>query len=308
MAHPHHEHRAHRVEKRRVHHITKGYASGGAVHHSDEAEDEALIRKEVKPSALKHHHAHGGKAHHRADRPHRAKGGRVKHKGATTVNINVAPQTGQAPHAMPVPVPAPGGPPPGGPPGMPPGAGAAPPMRPPMPPPGAGGPPMPMRATGGAVEADRASSRASHGKPQPGPAWHEGRRNGTQVQHTGNKGDGANIGRGKPVTYAKGGGIHPANASMAPRDTPSGLAGLSGGLKRKTGGPVEPVTGWKKGMGPTGKGSATGADMTKKMLRGNAIEHPAKGGMAPHTGSGRAGAVARLEMTHRAAKHYHRPA
>jgi hypothetical protein len=292
MSHPHHEHRAHHVEKRRVHHITKGYAFGGGVHHSDEAEDTALIRKEVKSSALKHHHADGHKSHHRADRPHRAKGGRVKGKGATTVNINVAPQSGQAPHPMPVPVPASGGPPPGGPPGVPPGAGAPPPMRPPMPPPGAGGPPMPMRARGGRIKS--------------GPAWHEGLRNGTQVQHTGNKGDGENIGRGKPVTYAKGGGIHPANASMAPRDTPSGLAGLSGGLKRKTGGPVEPVFGWKKGMGPNGKGAATGPDMTKKMLRGNAIEHPAKGGMGPSAGSGRAGGVARLEMTHRAAKDYKR--
>ena len=44
MAHPHNEHRAHKVEKERVHHIAghhaspKHYAKGGAVH-GDEAED-----------------------------------------------------------------------------------------------------------------------------------------------------------------------------------------------------------------------------------------------------------------------------
>lgn len=292
MAHPHHEHRAHHVEKRRVHHITKGYASGGGVHHSDEAEDEALIRKEVKPSALKHHHADGKKAHHRADRPHRAHGGRVKKNSkGTVVNINVAPQAAQAPHPMPVPVPAggppAGGPPPGGPPGMPPGAGAPPPGMPPRPP----GPPMPMRASGG-----RISDKVKEDSIKAG----------TKVQHTDGKGDGANIGRGKPVTFKKGGGVQPANASMAPRNTPSGLEAFKGGVKRKTGGPITSNYGWEKGMGPTGKGSATGEDMTKKMLRGNAIEHPVKGGMGPSAGSGRAGGVARLEMTHRAAKHYHK--
>ena len=47
MAHPHNEHRQHKVERRRVEHITKGYASGGGVH-ADEAEDKKLIRKTVK--------------------------------------------------------------------------------------------------------------------------------------------------------------------------------------------------------------------------------------------------------------------
>jgi len=216
MAHPHNEHRAHHHEKARVHHITKGYAHGGSVHHSDEAEDTKLIRKEVKSSALKHHE-HGKKAHHRADRPHRAKGGGVKHKGKTVVNVNVTPSQG---HPMPVPVP--GGPPPGGPP---PGMGAAPPPHPSMPPPGAGGPPgappgmpppgMPMRARGGRIKS--------------GPAWNEGLKNGTKVQHTDGKLDGKNIGRGKPITYATGGPVeHSVHGQMAPK-----LPGGSGGARAR---------------------------------------------------------------------------
>jgi len=211
MSHPYHEHRAHKHEKARVSHIVKGYASGGGVHHSDEKEDEALIRKEVKPAALKHE---GGKAHHRADRPHRASGGRVKSKG-TVVNINVAP-SGDGAHPMPVPVPAPAGPPPG-PPGMPPpGAGGPPPGLPPRPPmPGGGGPPMPMRARGGGIKS--------------GPAWHEGLRNGTQVQHTDGKMDGKDIGRGKPITYATGGPVeHPKHGGMGPK-----LPGGGGGGKAR---------------------------------------------------------------------------
>src|SRR5690242_3181513 len=89
MAHPHSEHRQHIVEKRRVGHLTKGYASGGGVH-SDEAEDKSLIRKMVSRKALK---AEGSKPKHRADRPGRAHGGRVKKgKGSTHVNVIVAPQ------------------------------------------------------------------------------------------------------------------------------------------------------------------------------------------------------------------------
>jgi hypothetical protein len=34
-----------------------------------------------------------------------------------------------------------------------------------------------------------------------GPAWNEGLRNATPVQHTNNKNDGKDIGRGKVITY-----------------------------------------------------------------------------------------------------------
>ncbi len=121
MAHPMHEHRQQKVEHRRVSHITGGMATGG-YKHSDEAADMALIRKKVKATALR---AAGGRVKHRADRPrrasggrvhkeqlghddlqpfegaaddkrsmHRAKGGRAKHKGHTTVNVMVAPHQG----------------------------------------------------------------------------------------------------------------------------------------------------------------------------------------------------------------------
>lgn len=151
MSHPYQQHREHHVERDRVHHITGSHeptrtyehikrARGGKVEHSDEAEDKALVKGLVKPSALKHD---GHKAKHRADKAHRAKGGRVKKNKATIVNVNVAPQQPQSqPHPVPVPVPQ---------------AGAAPPPvppRPPMMPPGGGPPGMPppgIRATGGRI-------------------------------------------------------------------------------------------------------------------------------------------------------------
>jgi hypothetical protein len=147
------EHREHHVERERVAHITghhEGHrdhehvyhrARGGGVH-SDEAEDRALVKGLVKSSALK---AHGGAAKHRADKAHRAKGGRVKKNKGTVVNVNVAPQQ-SAPHPMPMPLP-----------GGSPGAGAAPlmPPRPPMAPPPGGPPGMPPgmmpHASGGRV-------------------------------------------------------------------------------------------------------------------------------------------------------------
>ena len=136
MAHPMQEHKAHKVERDRVMHIAgqhsspKHYARGGSVH-SDEAEDRALIKKEVKGSALKHE---GKTAKGRGDKAvRRAKGGHVKHKGSgkTSVNVIVAPSGGGA-HP---PMPGAGGLPPGGPPPV------AMPPKPPMMPPPPGAPP-----------------------------------------------------------------------------------------------------------------------------------------------------------------------
>lgn len=187
MTHPHAEHRQHKVERRRVKSMLKGYAAGGAVSHDDEAEDKALVKKLVKPRAMK---MDGGAVKHRADR--RARGGRTSKKG-TNVTVVVAPQGGGAgAHPMPMPVPA----------------GAAPmPPRPPMPPPG--GPPpgapgigpgmppgMPMRAKGGRIKS--------------GPTWNEGLRDGTQVENSPGKNDLKDIGRKKPITYASGGNVQPA--------------------------------------------------------------------------------------------------
>jgi hypothetical protein len=210
MSHPYNDHRADKHEKSRVSHITRGYASGGGVH-SDAAQDMALIKREVKPRALKHAgFAEGGAACVRGDRPRRASGGGVKKKASTVVNINVAPSDNKPPMPMPVPMPPPGaGGPPPMPPGPPPGAAGPPPGMPP------GGmpmrPPMPMRARGGGIKS--------------GPAWNEGLRNGTKVQHTDGKMDGKDIGRGKPITYATGGPVeHPVHGGMAPK-LPGGARG-----------------------------------------------------------------------------------
>jgi hypothetical protein len=115
------------------------------------------------------------------------------------VNVMVAPHHGApalggaaplspAPSGAALPPPPPAMPP-GMPPGMPPpGLGARPPMLPPgMPPPG-----MPMRARGGAVK--------------DGPAYQEGKSH-RPVDHAPGKQDTPDIGRGKVITYAKGGRV-----------------------------------------------------------------------------------------------------
>jgi hypothetical protein len=169
MSHPMNEFRQSKMEKSRVSKIVQGYAKGGAVH-KDEAQDKKLIKKMIGKELS----AEGGKSRHRADRPNRAKGGRVKKGNAKTI-VNVI--TGGHPAAGAIP-PIPGGgiagPPPMGPP---PGAMPPPMAKPPMmPPPGAGGPPpMPMRAKGGRVGrsdggvVDRSGKSLSSGDPNSPP-------------------------------------------------------------------------------------------------------------------------------------------
>jgi hypothetical protein len=199
MAHPMQEHRQHKVEHSRVSALTKGYASGGGVH-SDEAEDRKMVKGMVKPGALK---IAGKKAGGRLDRY--ARGGSVKKtKGSTHVNVIVAPQHGGAGAPM-----------------MPAGGGAMPmppvmPPHPPMMPPGAGAPPGGMPSglpqgmpPGMALGPHSRGGRtfAKGGKVADGAAWKEGLRNGTHVQHTDGKNDQSGLGRGKPITYAKGGPV-----------------------------------------------------------------------------------------------------
>jgi len=228
MAHPHHEHRQHKVEKSRVAHITRGYATGGAVHgdeahggaeHQDEAADKKLfkkmIRKERDSLAVE-----GSEAKERADKPsRRAKGGRTKARG-NTVNVIVAGSGGGRP---PMPAPVVAGGPPVAPPAMPP--------RPPMAPPGAmppGGPPM---GPPGMIRRDGGRAYAKGGAVKDGPAWKEGVRSGTQVQHAPGKQDLKDIGRGPPITYARGGAIEASNkverASMLPGGAGGGEARLA---------------------------------------------------------------------------------
>jgi hypothetical protein len=211
MAHPYQSERQTKVEHRRVAHITKGYASGGAVH-DDEAEDRALIRKSVKPSALR---MEGGGTKSRADR--RARGGRTSKKGGKTV-VNVI--TG-GPH----PAPAPMMPPPAGPPPM----AGAPPMMPPRPPmmPPQGGPPMPPRSDGG-------RAYAKGGAVAFGPAYKEGVRAGTQVTHSPGKNDGKNIGRGKPITYKTGGKVEALAGVAKATKLPGGSGGGEARLAKQS--------------------------------------------------------------------------
>ena len=212
MSHPHHEHRDHKVQHRRVAHITKGYAHGGAVH-SDEAEDRKMVRGMVKKTALK---VDGHHARHRADKPHRARGGRTSKKGGKTV-VNVIAGGGHPGAAAPMMA----GPPPAAPAQMPPPAMPPRPMPGPMMPPGGapGLPPgMPPRKAGG-----RAFKHG--GRVADGPAWKDGLRDGTQVQHTDGKMDGKNIGRGRVITYKRGGAVEASNRVEPATKLPGGSGG-----------------------------------------------------------------------------------
>jgi hypothetical protein len=263
MSHPFNHLRSHHHERQRVHHIASEHEptrthhithrkAGGRVGHGDEAEDKALVRHMVKPGALK---SDGHKTKHRQDKVKRAKGGRTnKHKG-TNVNVIVAPSGGHQNGPMPPPAAAamPAAMPPRPPMPMAPPGGAA------VPPPGLGAGPPGLGAPGLGPRRHGGRAYAHGGGVKNGPAWDGMMKAITPVQHSDGKGDGKNIGRGQPVTYAKGGGVEPANvAPLTPRRTPSGVAGLagSGALKRKTGGPIyAPATGH---MGPKLPGGSGG--------------------------------------------------
>lgn len=189
MAHPYAEHRQNKVEKSRVGSLTKGYASAGSVH-SDAPADRQLVRGMVKPDALK---STGPRPKTRLDRF--ARGGKVGKKGATTVNVVVAPQAPAAEPATP-PLPMP-----------PPAAAAPPPPMPPRPPMPMGGPPgMPPGMPPG-IRKNGGRAFAKGGAVKSGPAWEEGRRNGTQVTHSAGKNDTAKISRTPPITKKRGGSV-----------------------------------------------------------------------------------------------------
>lgn len=280
MAHPFQAHKDHKVRHERVAHITKGYASGGGVH-SDVAEDRRLVKKMVKPAALKVDGEHG---RHRSDRVNRARGGKVKGKSAKT-NVNVI--IGQPQGAPPVPVPVPAG----GPPPVPPPAAAGPPPRPPMMPPPGVGVPGAMAPAGIGPRAHGGRAYAKGGAVKPGPAFKEGVRSGTQVQHSPNKNDLKDIGRGKPVTYAKGGRVRRAeggktNSQKGPFDDPR-LIDIS-----------KAITGHPYGV-PT-------LPKPKDKKTGGRVEAPAKPAKAKpvHLPGGSGGGLARQAKAARAAKVY----
>lgn len=132
MAHSHHAHRAHHVSKSRAKHIL-GHKRGGGV--GSEAHGKAIAKKMGRLAhEMERHEAaemHGHKGKGRLDK--RARGGGVKGKHHTQVNVIVAPHKGSpslgagapaGPGALP-PAPPPGGPPMA----PPPGAGGMPPMK-----------------------------------------------------------------------------------------------------------------------------------------------------------------------------------
>ena len=154
--------------------MSKCYAHGGKVH-GDKAEDEKMMKTELKPSAFK---AGGGEvdgapAKARLDRPGRKMKGKGKNDKGKGTNVNVIIMS-KPPGDM--------GQMDGGPP--PPGAGPMPPppmMKPPgppMPPPGAGGPPgmPPMHKNGGKVHAykhgGKVMKKADGGMINPKGALH----------------------------------------------------------------------------------------------------------------------------------------
>lgn len=212
MAHPYESRRDHKVQKDRVSHILKEHrAHGGAAEAHPHARKDRKLLKELLAD-----HPEGDAAKRRADRPHRASGGRVKPKANNvTVVVNSAPPAEPAMPPLAGPPMLPPGPPPGAPP-MPPGPPAG-------PPPGAmaGLGPMPPRARGGRAYATGGAVKTA----KPGPAWNEGRKNGTQVSHDPGKNDLKDLGRGKPITYATGGAVEAPKGSKGMGPKFSGGAG-----------------------------------------------------------------------------------
>lgn len=209
MAHPYASHRQDKVEKSRASKIAHGRAAGGGVH-SDEAADKTLIKQMVRQTALK---ADDGKTKHRADRPGRKKGGRVK--SAKTV-VNVITGGAQPPVAGLGPAAAPPAPPPVAPPAPPmPPMGAKPPMMPPGGPvPGGPGPGMmPVRKRGGRVNDGTKVFNKSMKEAGERP-----------VKHIPGKNDLKDMNRGRVVTFKTGGGVVSFRASGGRIESPQGVA------------------------------------------------------------------------------------
>jgi hypothetical protein len=78
------------------------------------------------------------------------------------------------------------------------------------------GAPYPVRGfkRGGHVGVRNQGPRGPVG--ESGPAFEAGKRAGTPVQHTDGKTDGPNIGRGKPITYARGGHVEGVSHAIPP--------------------------------------------------------------------------------------------
>lgn len=284
MAHPYSGVRQNKVEHSRVKELTSGYAGGG-----DIAQDKKLIRKMIGAHESRMHMS-GGEPKARADRPMRAKGGRVKN-GKTTINVVINGGTEKPPMPMPMPM-----------------APPMPPPRPPMPPAAAmpPGPPVPMGGpgVGPPIRSHGGRTYAAGGAVKSGVGWTESERLKTPVQHAPGKNDGKNLERGRPITYKKGGKIKKADGGLAnfsglrayremdkPRPTgqenaESALGGFSG------------LRAYSELDKPKINKACGGATMKE----GGAIEAPGPGkGMGPKLPGGGRGGLARLAKAKRAA-------
>lgn len=233
MAHPFVTSRQSKVERSRVGHITRGYASGSAVGTGETAKEKSIAKKVFKVRDAQA--VEGGSVKERMDRPGRARGGRAPKKAATNVNVIVAPSGGHnaTPPSLPMAgVAAPGAVPPPMPPrplspGMP---GMAGPPGAALPPPGMAPPGMPPRSSGGRTYKTGGRVKSDAGVAS-GRAWEEGKRNGTQMQNNpSGKNDQGDVNRPRPITYKTGGAIYSASkGQMGPKFD----GGAGGGTARK---------------------------------------------------------------------------
>lgn len=302
MAHPYGQHRSHLVEKRRM---SLYRAAGGRVGEEEDSdvESDGEIARDAahggngdrghlpggSPSVRKAGgHVAGNKSKHRMDRPHRARGGKVG-KGKTNIVINISKDKPEPAMPMMPPPPRPmmpPGPPPGGPPGGPPGVGALPPGAIP----GAGPPGMPPglpRKRGGAVKSAKvigakavdaarplsgAKSTLGDEMPPNPPGWTESAKHKTPVQHTDGKTDGGDIGRGRVVTYRKGGGVKHASSAVAPAKPLQGApASVSQASRPAAGMPArvsQAGSAATPGRYPIDAGSRSGVGRLEKAHRG----------------------------------------
>lgn len=75
--------------------------------------------------------------------------------------------------------------------------------------------------------------------PPDSLAWKDGKKNGTALQHTNGKTDGPDMGRKKPITFARGGLVKPGHPIRPVKpDGATPLPGYTAMPKRKHGGPV----------------------------------------------------------------------
>lgn len=271
MAHPYKNLRENKVERSRVSHITKGYASGGSV-------------KNVATKAIAAHRAEHQAMSDDSPMAKRANGGRVGKKATTVVNVIT-----QAPQPQPPAPPPMMAPPPPPPPGPPPGMGGPPPGAPPMGA-GPGGPPpgMPMRAKGGRVNKGT-------------KVFAEGKREGTQVSHTPGKNDTDDMKRPgmkmhpKVVTFATGGGVVSFRAGGGGVKTPPPGGEVREPLVVDPNGPLGKALIRRKPMG-----SYPGVKWEEdRRAKGGRINAPATGGMGPKLKGGAESGPGRLAKTKR---------